>query len=120
MQSRCSGRKKIRYPVVCQPDVLMAMSQEAYEKFGANVKRRILVDESLVHLPKVPENIEILSIPSTRIAERIGARIAANIVMLGFLCASERWLAPEAVKKSMPFHIPKGMEDINMKAFAEG
>jgi len=47
-------------------------------------------------------------------------RLVANMVMLGFLCASEKWLDREAVKKSMSSHIPKGTEDINMKAFEEG
>ncbi len=114
------AEEKIRYPVVRQPDVLVAMSQEAYEKFSVNVKHRIFIDEYLIHPNKLSESVEILSIPAVIIAERIGARIAANIVMLGFLCANEKWLDPEAVKKSILSHIPKGTEDINMKAFEEG
>ncbi len=59
-------------------------------------------------------------IPATRIAEEMGNRIFANVVMVGFFTAITNTVNPEAVKKALPGSIPMRFLDINIDAFEKG
>ena len=75
--------RPVDYPFVQQPDVLVTMSQEAYARFHTTIKpgATVLIDTDLV----VTEvDAEVYAIPATRLAEDLGRRIVANVVMLGF------------------------------------
>ena len=78
--------KPIDYPFVQMADIFVALSQEAYTKFRPQVAPDaiVLIDKDLVH----PfEDDEPLGIPATKLAEDLGRRIVANVVMLGFITA---------------------------------
>ncbi|MFQ5911472.1 MAG: 2-oxoacid:acceptor oxidoreductase family protein, partial [Thermoplasmata archaeon] len=62
----------------------------------------------------------ILKAPATRIAEELGRKIVANIVMLGFLTAVADVVGPDAMKKSILDSVPEGTEELNLKAFEKG
>jgi 2-oxoglutarate ferredoxin oxidoreductase subunit gamma len=125
--SACSANvvidgKQIDYPLVSNVEILVLMSQEAY-----NIYRKLLVengtlviDEDLVHLSKEDEKHNVFKIPATRMAEDIGKRIVANIVMLGFFTATTKLIGHEAMKKAVLSSIPKGTEELNTKAFEQG
>ena len=73
----------IDYPFVQNPDILVTLSQEAYSKFRPTTKKdaQILIDSGLV----TPlESDTPFSIPATKLAEELGRRIVANVIMLGF------------------------------------
>jgi 2-oxoglutarate ferredoxin oxidoreductase subunit gamma len=104
------------------PDILIAMVQAAVTKYRRAIRphTQVLVDADLV-APDSIEGAEVLAIPATRIAEGIGIRAAANVVMLGFLAALHPELATvtsleEAVRTSVP---PKTIER-NLEAFRAG
>jgi outer membrane biosynthesis protein TonB len=63
---------------------------------------------------------KLFSIPATRIAEQLGNRIVANIVMLGFFTAVTDILTVEAARKALPTSVPERFVDLNMKAFEQG
>ena len=73
----------LRYPYLTTPDTVVAMSQEAYDKFEPDLKGNdiLLIEEDLVtpHPPR--QRIRIYSVPATRIAEELGRRIVANVVL---------------------------------------
>jgi len=76
----------VDYPFVLHPDILVALSQEAYTRFRPTAKpeARVFIDQDLV----IPfGNDQPYSIPATRLAEQLGRRIVANMVMLGFFTA---------------------------------
>lgn len=108
----------IDYPMVESPSVLVVMSQEAFEKYGWNVAPGAtgIIDSDLVS--GAPEGW--LGIPATRLAEELGARIAANIVMLGFLTGATQILKEEAVEESVSTSVPARLMETNLKAFAAG
>ena len=87
----------IDYPFVLEPDFLIALSQEAFDKFLPTVKpdAMILVDEELVD---TGEHSGILKVPCTRLAEELGRRIVTNVVMLGFFTAQAGVIGPDAVE----------------------
>lgn len=113
--------ERVLYPYVTQPDILVAMSQEAYAKYEAELKSGglLVYDADLVH-PKKKEEIKEFSIPATRFAEELGNRIIANVVMLGFFSAVTDVVSKEAMKKAIPGFVPSRFVELNMKAFDKG
>jgi 2-oxoglutarate ferredoxin oxidoreductase subunit gamma len=110
----------ILYPEVSIPDVYVIMSQEGFEKYGANAQEGavMLVDSTLVHSRPKCRCIEV---PATREAKQTLKRdIVANIVMLGALVAATHVVSEEALKKAVLDSVPKGTEDLNTKAMQLG
>lgn len=125
--SACSSQlvvseERVLYPYVTKPEVLVAMSQEAYEKYEPELKEggTLIIDSDLVRLKPSRRKIKIFSIPSTRFAEEIGNRIYANLVMLGFFASVTKIVTPEAIKKALPGLVPSRYLDTNIKAFDKG
>lgn len=125
--SACSSQvvvsdERVLYPYVTKPEVLVAMSQEAYEKYEPELREggTLIIDSDLVRLKPSKRNIKIYGIPSTRFAEEIGNRIYANLVMLGFFAAVTKIVTPEAIKKALPGLVPSRYLETNIKAFDRG
>lgn len=112
----------VLYPYIVEPDILVSMSQEAYEKFSRNLQKKttLLTDSDLVKPEKVPRGVDLYSIPATRIAEEMGNRIFANVVMVGFFTSITGAVTPDAVRKALPGSVPKAFVDKNIEAFERG
>ena len=112
----------ILYPHVTHPSVMVAMSQEAYTTYQAQLTEGgvLLIDADLVE-PDPAAGQQPIPIPATRIAEQeLKRRIVANIVMLGALTALSGVISEEAMRKAILDSVPKGTEELNMKAFQMG
>jgi len=115
----------VLYPYVTQPDILVVTSQEAYARFIPEVKDGgiLIVEEDLVRVdPSLSGNkeIQIYSIPATRIAEVLGKRMVQNSVMVGFFTAVTNLLDPDAVGKAVADSVPASFRELNLKAFEKG
>ena len=113
----------VQYPHLLDPSVVVIMSQEAYNKYAPTLRagNKLLVDENLVILGKLPEGVKVYAIPSTRIAEtEIGRKMVANIVMLGFLTSVAGVVTEDSMRRAVTESVPKGTEELNMKAFQAG
>jgi 2-oxoglutarate ferredoxin oxidoreductase subunit gamma len=113
---------ELSYPHVINPSILVVMSQGGYNKYVADFRRDglLVVDEDLVELDELAEGLRILKIPATRLAEELGRRIVANVVMLGFVSAVTDIASPESVKRAVLDSVPKGTEELNQRAFVTG
>lgn len=110
----------ILFPKVKNPDLFVIMSQEGFEKYGKNasIDATMLIDSGLVH--DRPE-CRCIEIPATREAKaQLGRDIVANIIMLGSLTASTRVVSEEALEKAILASVPKGTEELNLKAMRLG
>ncbi|MDQ7779326.1 MAG: 2-oxoacid:acceptor oxidoreductase family protein [Planctomycetota bacterium] len=114
--------EEIAYPDIVEPDVFVAMSQEAYNKYYEDVKPNGLsiIDEDLVVPKAVKSGGRLLKMPATRLADGMGKKFVANIVMLGFLAAVSDTVSTDALKEAVKSSVPKGTEELNMKAFQLG
>jgi len=114
--------EEIDFPKVVQPDVLILMSQHAYNDYAVDIKpgATVIIDPDMIPTQKNLENVRVFQVPATKIAEELGRRIVANIVMLGALIAITRLLDENAVKESIKENIPKGTEELNLTAFEKG
>ena len=125
--SACSAQviisdRPVLYPYVTRPDILIAMSQDAYNRFLPTIKDRgtLIIEEDLVRVGDLPPGIRIYGIPATRLAEEIGRRLILNIVMVGFFGAVTGLLSREALRKAVETSVPKGTEQLNLRAFDRG
>ena len=111
--------KEINYPLVQDADVLVAFSQESYTKYRAqtNPDAIVFVDEDLVTTSK---DDQVQRIPATRIAEELGRRIVANMVMLGRLAAVTGLAKRESMEKAIQTTVRENTVPLNLKAFAAG
>jgi 2-oxoglutarate ferredoxin oxidoreductase subunit gamma len=113
---------RINYPRVTSPDVLVLMSEEAARTYGPNTAEGalLLVNENLVKSVPKADGLRVLQVPATGIAEGLGRVLVANIVMLGFLTAVTRLVGLESMKSAVLDSIPKGTEELNLKALQAG
>lgn len=111
----------IHYPYVRHPDVLVCMSQGGFDKFGSLLKEEgtLILDQDLVRLPAGREEA-LFAIPATRLAEELGRKMMANIVMLGFMTAVTGTVSVDAARKTVQESVPKGTEEMNLRAFDKG
>ena len=114
--------ENVLYPYIIAPEILVSMSQEAYEKFiGDPIKGAIvLTDLDLVKPSKIRKDVKMYSVPATRIAEEMGNRIFANVVMVGFFTAITGIVSIEAMKKALPGSVPERFIDKNIEALEKG
>jgi 2-oxoglutarate ferredoxin oxidoreductase subunit gamma len=125
--SACSSQvvvseDRVLYPYITKPDVLVSISQDAYDKYEPELRDGgvLLIDTDLVKPKPVRNKIKLYGISSTRLAEELGNRIFTNLVMLGFFTAITKAVTPEAMKKALPGLVPKRFLDINIRAFEGG
>jgi 2-oxoglutarate ferredoxin oxidoreductase subunit gamma len=112
--------EEILYPKVANPDIYVIMSQEGFEKYGANAEEPavMLVDSTLVHSRPKCRCIEI---PATRQAKEVLKKdIVANIVMLGALVTATHVVSETSLEKAILDSVPKGTEALNQKAMKMG
>jgi 2-oxoglutarate ferredoxin oxidoreductase subunit gamma len=112
----------VLYPYVTQPDILVVTSQEAYTRFGRDLKDNgiLIVEQDLVRVSDLDKEIQVYSIPATRIAEVLGKRMVQNSVMVGFFTAVTHLLEPDAVRKAVADSVPPSFQELNLKAFEKG
>jgi 2-oxoglutarate ferredoxin oxidoreductase subunit gamma len=110
----------IDYPLLKHPDVLIAMSQEAYNTHEPAVKDRglIIVERSMVS-PRQNGRTRLIAVPALEIAERLGRRIVANIVMIGAFAEATKFVSPDALKQVILSRFRKASK-LNEDAFNQG
>jgi 2-oxoglutarate ferredoxin oxidoreductase subunit gamma len=110
----------IHYPHVRRCDILICMSQAGFDKFIVQLKEDgiLLTDQDLVQPGRIERTL--FSIPSTRMAEELGRKMMANIIMFGFFTAVTKAVSLEGARSTVLESVPKGTEEINATAFNRG
>lgn len=119
---------EIDYPKVINPDIFIAMSNEALIKYIVDLKDNgtLIVDPTTTDIEDVREfidehNINVYEAPATKTAtDEIGLKIVANIVMVGAITKITKVISKEAAIKAIEASVPKGTEEKNIKAFEAG
>ena len=110
----------VDYPLVSRPNFLVAMFQEAYERYRPEMAEGglLVIDTDLVK-PSADEG-PYRAVPATRLAEGLGKKIVANVVMLGFFTAVSGLVRREAVEAALRSSLAPRLLDLNLRAFATG
>ena len=116
-----ADREAIGYPYLTKPQVVVILSQDAYNKYGKDLEEetQLIIDPDLVK-PDSSQKHLFLAIPANRMARDLGRVVVANIILLGFLAAVSNFVSAEALRKSVLASVPKGTGEFNMKAFEIG
>jgi 2-oxoglutarate ferredoxin oxidoreductase subunit gamma len=116
------SEEEIDFPKLVQPDVLVVMSQAAYNDYADDIREggTVIMDPDMIPTEKDLRKVKIFKVPATKMADQLGRRIVANIVMLGAFVAITRLLDENVVKESIKENIPKGTEELNLAAFEKG
>ena len=116
------GREEILFPYAENPQVLVCMSQEGFDKnVDALIPGGLLIwDTDLVETGPLTGDAAAYHVPATRFAEELGNKMMANIVMLGFLSAVSDVVTVEALRESVLTSVPPHTKDKNGQAFDRG
>ncbi len=114
------SRQRIGYPGVIAADVLVAMSQEALNKYKGSVKQDgiVIIEPDLI--PDAAIDRSVYQVRATQIAEDLGNTIVTNIVMLGALVAIARPVSREAIIAATLESVPITFKDLNRRALEAG
>ncbi len=111
---------EIDYPKLIEADLLLAMSQEACDKYFCDLKKDGILIVDAVNVDRVPTT-RAYRIPITRIAEEAtGRRIAANVVALGLIVGLTGVVSRQAIEAAVAARAPRGTQELNLKALRAG
>ena len=110
----------IDYPLVTKPDILVAMSQEALDSNWEHTSNdaAIFVQSGRTHSPSL-NGRRLFTVPALAIAEELGKKVVANVVILGVLTAETRIVGRDAIESAIADRYPKEAE-LNRQAFERG
>lgn len=117
------SNKRIGTPLIAHPDVLIVMNRPSLERFAKDVKPGglILYDNSLIDIEPKRDDVEILPVPATQLADKLGNTKAANIVMLGAYIGHTNFLSEKIALDTIPDIIKKEkLMVLNRNALKEG
>lgn len=114
--------ENIGSPIVTQATALVVMNRPSLEKFENSVVPGglIIVDDSLVNREVERKDVTVLSIPASQIADEIGDKKIANMVLLGALVAKTGMMPMDALLKALKDHGKESFYAINQKALEKG
>jgi len=112
----------IDYPKATRVDALLAMTQEAADKYTHDLKEGgiLLIDSDMVK--KIPAgNFKTVAFPIINTAKNdVGREIVANIVALGAMVALSGQVSFENAEKAVLSSVPEAFIELNKKAFTMG
>ncbi len=112
---------KIDYPIFTYPDILVATTQETYDLELPKLKRGgWLIYETSIVEPKDAQDINQVGINAIERAIKLGNRVVANIIILGFMNTLLKIFPEDVVKEAIAARVKKKYVDLNLKAYEVG
>ncbi|HHV57863.1 MAG TPA: 2-oxoacid:ferredoxin oxidoreductase subunit gamma [Firmicutes bacterium] len=113
----------IDFPEISSPDILLAMTQLAADKYSGQLKAggTLIVDPLFVKNIPASKAAKVVKIPLTQVArDEVGRELVANIVAVGAIAVLTGLVSREAAEKAVLKRVPKGTEELNRKALMAG
>lgn len=116
---------EIGSPLVRNPEAVIAMNLPSLDKYEPLVKPGgiLVVNQSMVDREARRKDIRVVYIPANEIAEQLGNKRLANVIMLGGLLANHPFLKLETLEKALKEHLPakhQKLLDVNYEALRRG
>lgn len=116
-----ASQGEIHYPSVRKADILVALSQQALDKYVRDMKEEgiLLIDSNSVK--DVPKNLVCHKISAMEIAHSLGNVKYQNSVVLGALAALlKSKIKKESIKSAVSNNVPPETIEKNIEAFEAG
>ena len=112
----------IDYPKVIQPNVLICLTQEAYNKFYPMIRPGglLITDTRYVKTQKKVDAQQRELPMFQNVMDKIGKPIVFNICMLGAVMAMVDLINPESIMRVLENRIPADFLDLNRQALELG
>ena len=114
--------EKIVMPWVFEPDILVAMAQDAVVQHAAAMRpgTRVVVDDLMVgDVSAFGPGVSVHRAPMVRLADEAGSRRCANIVALGVFARFTGLLTLEEIAQAVAERAP-GKPEVNQRALRLG
>lgn len=119
----CLSKDRIGSPVLSRPDVLIAMNEVSLRKFANQVAAGGTIIYGREQLPEdisIPQ-AQVVCIPASEIADRLGSAKVANVVMMGALLEETECLASATALKVLEAKVKNpGLLELDRKALDAG
>ncbi|HOJ15714.1 MAG: 2-oxoacid:acceptor oxidoreductase family protein [Caldisericia bacterium] len=115
--------RQIFFPRVLVPDILIAITEEAYKKYGVNLKNNgiMIVDSFMVKSFKKDNSFKIYASPFTQIAEeKFNSKILTNMIILGYTTKILNIVSFESLSKALSTIFKGESFEINYEALKTG
>jgi len=114
--------EEIHFPKVLQPNVLVCLTQEAYNKFYPIIRPggMLLTDPRYVNIERKVDARQWELDMFRTVMDRIGKPIVFNICMLGAVLGLTNLLKPESILKVLERRMPAAFLDMNRQALDIG
>ena len=114
--------KPILFPKVTQPNVLVCLTQEAYEKFSPIIRPGglLLTDDRFVKLAKKVDAKQVGLPMYQKVHDEIGNAIVFNICMIGALIGLLHVVTAESVMAVIAERVPEKYVELNQRALDLG
>lgn len=95
-------------PLVVDPGVLVALNRPSLDKFEDHVKNGgyILYDSSLIDREVQRDDLSVVAIPATKMAEELGLKGLANMIMMGALIKAVGCFELSDIEKAVEKVVP--------------
>ncbi len=112
----------IDYPKVIQPNVLVCLTQEAYNKFYPIIRPGgLLISDTRYVKTQKKVDAQQKEMPMyENVMDKIGKPIVFNIHMLGAVIAIVDLISPESILKVLQNRIPQDFLELNRRALELG
>jgi len=119
------SENEIASPMVTVPDTVIAMNRPSVAKFNLKIKAggMLMYNSSLIERQEFRDDIRLVEIPASEIAEELGNPRVANLVMAGAYSKFSKLITYEDLVAALPGLMPgskKEMLEINQAAFKKG
>jgi len=116
------SEESIGFTKVQNPTFLMALTQKSLDQYTVGLPKDciVLADSSLTLPESIQENT-VHTLPILKTAkETVGKAFTANIVAVGAINKLLSLVSDEDLSEAVMLHIPRGTEEINLKALDAG
>lgn len=116
---------EIGSPQVLNPRAAIAMNQPSLDKYEDVIAPGgyLVVNTTMVNRKVKRDDITVIELPGTDLAEELGDKRLTNIVMLGALTSKADFLDMESIQKGIEKSLSEGKKtllELNMKALKKG
>ena len=114
--------KPIRFPKVNQPNVLICLTQEAYNRYSGSIRPGglLLTDSHFVKPERKVDARQVGLAMYRAVMDEIGKPVVFNICTLGALVGLTEVISKESVLRVLETRIPAGFLELNTRAFEIG
>ena len=114
--------EEILFPRATKIDFFLSLAQRSYNRFAYNLKPGciILIDPNLVHTYD-DKNYQVFKVPLIELTKvQLGRMVFTSAVALGAMTGLTKVIPVESMLGAIRKKVPKGTEEINIRAFNIG